>query len=157
MDELLSWEEISGRNDPRQRFRIYRLHPRDTDPELVATCADETGLGYALTNLAREGELVDHAIGIIEVVWDEDEMVIKGSHWLVKPWLPGPATVPEAGRILRIAESEELGVPKAIDCYHCGQRVRLTEDSRLFKHRLGIGFTPDEVCEASGKKVEFKV
>lgn len=157
MDELLDWEEISGRNDPRQRFRIYRLHPRDTDPELVVTCGDEAALGRSLAELAREGEFVDHAIGIIEVVWDEDEEKVVGSHWLVKPWLPGPATVPEAGRILRIAEGDEYGIPKAIDCPTCGNRVRLTKDSRLFAHQVGGGFFPEDPCEASGMKIEFKV
>lgn len=157
MYEPLDWEEVSGRNDPRQRFRIYRLDPRETEPQLVFTCGHEAVLGQALITTAREGEFKDCALGIIEVVWDDEEQEITGSHWLIKPWLPGPATVPEAERVIGMAKGEVEPTMKAIDCYHCGQRVRLTDDSRLFKHTLGMGFTPDEECEASGQKVEFKV
>lgn len=81
-DELLDWEEVSGRNDPRQRYRIYRLHATDLDPYLLATCKDEKAVGVAICEIAREGQLQDAAVGIL------DTMGEKGQRWLVNPYAP---------------------------------------------------------------------
>jgi hypothetical protein len=101
------WESVSGRGDPRQRFRIYRLCPGDTEPELVATCASEEAVGVALCTLAREGEFDpmngDCAIGIL------DEAGETGRKWLIKPWLANPANVSAAGRVLRTARADVRG------------------------------------------------
>jgi hypothetical protein len=87
----LPWEYVSGREDangdpdPSQRFRIYRLCPGETEPDLIATCGSESAVGVALCTLAREGEFDpengDCAIGILDT---EGET---GRKWLIKPWL----------------------------------------------------------------------
>lgn len=84
MSELLDWEEVSGRKDPAQRFRIYRLHSTDLSPYLLATCESEEAVGVAICNLAREGQLQDAAVGIL------DTMGEKGQRWLVNPYAPAP-------------------------------------------------------------------
>lgn len=78
----LDWEEVSGRNDPRQRFRIYRLHSTDDDPYLLATCESEQAVGVTICEIAREGQLQDAAVGIL------DTMGEKGQRWLVNPYAP---------------------------------------------------------------------
>ena len=99
----LEWESVSGRGDPRQRFRIYRLCPGETEPELVATCASEEAVGVTLCTLGREGEFDpeegDCAIGILDT---EGET---GRKWLVKPWLASPKNVSDAARVLRTART----------------------------------------------------
>lgn len=148
----LDWDEVTGRNNPEERYRIYRLHPRDTDPHLLATCKTAEDVGKAICEMAEEGQFLDSALGLLDTAGEE------GRRWLIKPWLPGPATLPEAGRILRLGrqDSKPLPNPLAVDCPDCGQRVRVTKDGHLFKHRLGVGFTPDEFCEISGVKLEFR-
>lgn len=87
MDELPDWDDVSGRHDPKQRFRVYRLHHTEEEPKLLATCTDETHVGITICELARGGEFDDAALGILDT---EGE---KGHRWLVKPWLP---QVPDA-------------------------------------------------------------
>ena len=85
MDELeLSWEELSGRGDPKQRYRIYRLHTTDDSPYLLATCETEADVGVAICNMAREGQLMGSSVGIL------DTMGEKGQRWLVNPYDPAP-------------------------------------------------------------------
>jgi hypothetical protein len=78
----LDWEEVSGRGDPKQRFRIYRLHSTDDDPYLLATCESEQAVGVTICEIAREGQLQDAAVGIL------DTMGEKGQRWLVNPFAP---------------------------------------------------------------------
>lgn len=83
MDEnMLDWEEVSGRNDPRQRYRIYRLHSTDDSPFLLTTCATEEDVGVSICTIAREGQLQDAAVGIL------DTMGERGQRWLVNPYAP---------------------------------------------------------------------
>jgi hypothetical protein len=107
--------EIDGRGDPDQHYRLYRLcgcewcygsgkediADRDSPrcPEcrgegrtlqLVATCGTPQSLGVALVQLAEEGEFADCPVGILE----------DGGSWLIKPWLPSPRNVSDAGRLL---------------------------------------------------------
>lgn len=103
-DFELSWELVSGREDvngdpdPRQRYRLYRLCPGETDPELIATCATEAAVGVALCTLGREGEFdVDNGDCSIGVL---DSMGETGKKWLIKPWLASPKNVSDAGRVL---------------------------------------------------------
>lgn len=100
IDEL-SWEDISGWDDPEQRFRIYRLCPGETDPELVATCATEAAVGVTLCTLGREGEFDpgagDCAIGILDT---EGEV---GRKWIVRPWLASPKNVSDAAKVMATA------------------------------------------------------
>lgn len=81
---LLDWEEVSGRNDPKQRFRIYRLHSTDDSPFLLGTCETEQAVGVAICTFARDGELQDAAVGIL------DTMGERGQRWLVNPYAPAP-------------------------------------------------------------------
>lgn len=105
----LEWESVSGRGDPRQRFRIYRLCPGETDPELVATCESEAAVGVTLCTLGREGEFDpdegDCSIGILD---QEGET---GRKWLIKPWLASPGNVSVAARVLRTARAD-VGLPE---------------------------------------------
>jgi hypothetical protein len=94
----IDWDDYSGRNDPAQKMRIYRLCPGETEPELVATCADDAAVGVAICTLAREGEFDvengDCSIGLL------DTMGEVGRRWLIKPWLASPKNCSDAGRVL---------------------------------------------------------
>lgn len=84
-DELvLDWEDISGKNDPRQRYRIYRLHSTDDSPYLLATAEDEKAVGVAICEMAREGQLQDASVGILDTQGE------RGQRWLVNPYAPAP-------------------------------------------------------------------
>jgi hypothetical protein len=101
----LSWEEVSGREDPRQRYRIYRLCPGEKDPELIATCGSEAAVGVTLCTLGRDGEFEplegDCSIGILDT---QGEV---GKKWLIKPWLASPKNLSDAGKVLRRAQKKE--------------------------------------------------
>ena len=119
-------DHVTGRGDPQQRFRIYRLCPCEscegvgkvpqlvpgkarslvrcpacrgegTTLDLVANCADPQGVGVAICTLAAEGEFEDCPIGILE----------DGGSWLVKPWLPSPRNVADAARVLAKSKGEK--------------------------------------------------
>lgn len=100
----LPWEEVSGREDPRQRYRIYRLCPGDTEPQLLATCETEGDVGMAICTLGRDGEFDpdegDCSIGILDTQGET------GRKWLVKPWLASPKNVSDAGKVLRTARND---------------------------------------------------
>jgi hypothetical protein len=89
------WDEVSGRFDPRQRFALYRLC--EGDLQLIATCESAEAAGVALVTLGREGEWDDCPVGLL----DRDGEV--GRKWLIRPWLPSPSNVSNAGRMLRTA------------------------------------------------------
>lgn len=118
ISDELSWEYVSGREDahgeydPRQRFRIYRLCPGETEPDLIATCATEGAVGVALCTLGREGEFDpsegDCSIGLLDL---EGET---GRKWLVKPWLASPGNVSVAGKVLRASRSDPKTTPKEV-------------------------------------------
>lgn len=122
---LLDWEQEDGRDDPRQRFALYRLCECETcngrgkwknydgpghtlqtikcpacrgegrTLQLLATCESAEAAGVALVTLAREGEWSECPLGLL------DRMGEKGQKWLVLPWLPSPRNVSDAGRTLR--------------------------------------------------------
>lgn len=97
---LLDWEQEDGRNDPRQRFALYRIcSDVEREKELLATCATPEAVGVALVTLAREGEFtVDDEpcrFGLL------DRMGEKGKRWLILPWGPSPRQVSDAGRLLQ--------------------------------------------------------
>jgi hypothetical protein len=113
----LEWEEVSGRGDPAQRFRLYRLCemvPLTGRPmlrvqrgrcsacrgegrtlELVATCASPEAVGTALVTLGREGEWAECPVGVLDTEGES------GEKWIVTPWLPSARNVSDAGRTLR--------------------------------------------------------
>lgn len=99
----LDWDEVSGRGDPRQRYRIYRLCPGETEPDLLATCESEAAVGVTLCTLGREGEFSpengDCAIGVLDT---EGEV---GQKWIFRPWLASPKNVSDAGKVMRRAQS----------------------------------------------------
>ena len=106
----LDWDFVSGRvdangdPDPRSRYRIYRLCPGQTEPELVATCGTEAAVGVALCTLGREGEFDpdagDCAVGVL------DTMGEVGRRWIFRPWLASPGNVADAARVLRSARGD---------------------------------------------------
>ena len=119
----IDWEDFSGRDDPAQRFRLYVLclcgtcgGERTVDgircPEcrgegrgrdLKATAGSPEALGLALVTLAREGEFLDDEgepcqVGVLDVMGEV------GQKWLIRPWMPSPRNVSDAGRVLRAAQ-----------------------------------------------------
>ena len=116
----LEWEEEDGRNDPAQRFALYRLcdcyecdgkgrvqftpigvpqrcpecRGEGRMKELVATCGTPEAVGVALVTLAREGEFSECPLGLL------DRMGEKGHKWLISPWLASPRNVTDAARTL---------------------------------------------------------
>lgn len=110
----LDWERYSGRDDPAQRFRVYRLcecgvceGEREVDGErciecrgegrvreLLATCATPEALGVAIVTLGREGEFEECPVGVLDLAGEV------GEKWVVRPWLPSPRNVSDAGRVL---------------------------------------------------------
>lgn len=84
---VLDWDEVSGRNDPRQRYRLYRRHHTEEEPTLLVTCEDEESVGCAIFWMAKEGQLDDALIGIYDCTPEEG-----GKHWVLLPWLPKAAT-----------------------------------------------------------------
>jgi hypothetical protein len=106
-------ESTTGRGDPEQQFRIYRLcecadcnglgkvyaiewkrcpdcRGEGRTLDLVATAATPQDVGVALVTLADEGEFSECPVGILR----------DGGSWLIKPWLPSPRNVSDAGRVL---------------------------------------------------------
>src|SRR3990167_5222389 len=70
--ESLSWELVSGRDDPAQRFRIYcRDHAGELT--LIATCGTPEAVGLAIITLGREHEFEDCALGILDVLGEKGE------------------------------------------------------------------------------------
>ncbi len=107
---FLDWDVVAPRR-PEERFRIYRLCPGETDPELVATCASAEAVGVALVTLGREGEFDpmsgDCAVGILDT---EGET---GRKWIIKPWLASPSNLTAAGKVLRTGRADyERGGPR---------------------------------------------
>ncbi len=81
MSEEISWEDVSGRDDPKQRYRLYRLSATDEYPYLLGTCETEADVGMAVITMGREGQLADSSLGIL------DTMGEKGLKWLVNPFV----------------------------------------------------------------------
>ncbi len=90
----VDWDTFAGRGDPEQAYRLYRVCPGETTPELVATCGSPEGLGVAIVTLGREGEFKDCALGVLHVEGEP------GERWLLKPWRAMPKEVSAAGRVL---------------------------------------------------------
>jgi len=129
LDERAS-DSVTGRDDPQQRFRIYRLcdcfdcngrgkvmpdmpgkrgkllrcdecRGEGKVLDLVATAPDEAGLGTAIVKLGQEGEFEECPLGVLD---NEGE---KGKKWLVLPWLPSPRNVSDAAKVLARAKGEK--------------------------------------------------
>lgn len=66
---------------------------------IVATATDPESVGVALITLAAEGEFDECPIGIMHRPEGQS------GRWLVKPWLPSPRNLSDAGRILRSARA----------------------------------------------------
>lgn len=121
---VLKSEEADGRNDPEQRYALYRLCqceecsgagklPASPEKavqgrcwacrgegrvrELVATCPSPEAVGVALVTLGREGEWDECPIGLLD---RQPEGKSTGT-WIVRPWLPSPRNVSDAGRLLQ--------------------------------------------------------
>ena len=120
---FLQWEDEDGRNDPAQRFACYRLcvceacgatgktpafehepatrgRCRDCNGEgrtleLVATAGTPEAAGVAIVTLAREREFEECPFGLL------DRQGETGQKWLIRPWLPSPRNVSDAGKLLR--------------------------------------------------------
>jgi hypothetical protein len=69
--------------------------------ERVAEAETPENLGAALVTVALEGQLDGCAIGILDTQGDP------GKKWLIKPWLPSPRNVSDAGRVLASAPRKE--------------------------------------------------
>lgn len=82
MSEEVSWEDVSGRDDPKQRYRLYRLSATDEYPYLLGTCETEADVGVAVITMGREGQLRDSTLGILDTAGE------KGKRWVLNPFLP---------------------------------------------------------------------
>lgn len=118
------------REELQERFRLYRLcecaecdgrgkqpwygHPEKIASarcphcrgegrtrDLVATCESPEAVGVALVTLAREGEFEDCPLGVLDTLGEV------GQKWLIRPWLPSPRNVSDAGRTLARAKRGE--------------------------------------------------
>ena len=96
----VEWDTFAGRDDPEQQYRVYRVCPGETTPELMVTCGTPEALGVALVTLGREGEWKDCAIGVLHVLGEP------GQRWLLKPWRAMPKEVSAAGRVLASARKK---------------------------------------------------
>lgn len=115
-DSSMLWEDYSGRGDPDQRYQIRRLcdcpvcdatgkvdeercpecRGEGRVQELVATAATPEALGVALVQLGRDGEFDDCPLGVLDTM--------SKPAWIVRPWLPSPRNVSDAGRVLNTAK-----------------------------------------------------
>lgn len=122
---ILSHEQEDGRDDPRQRFALYRLceckrcdgrgtlnymrpgKPYHLNRERCETCRGE-GKVRELVATCETPEALGVALVTLgrEGEWDEcpvgilDRMGEPGEKWIVKPWLPSARNVSDAGRTL---------------------------------------------------------
>lgn len=124
-----TWDSLTGKDDPQQRYALYRLCPCERcsgsgrnwttlDPvhghgrcedcrgegrvlEIVSTQPDPASVGVALVDLSREGEWDDCPVGVLD---REGE---SGHKWIVKPWLPSPRNVSDAARTLARSKGEK--------------------------------------------------
>ncbi len=111
----LEWDAVSGRGDSRQRYRIYRLCPGETEPELISTCDSEAAVGVALCQHGRDGEFDpdsgDCSVGVL------DTMGEVGRKWIFRPWLASPGNVSTAGKVLRTARADvQPSTPAVFAC-----------------------------------------
>lgn len=86
---------------PEDRYRCLLCRGEGKVRDVVAAAEDPEGLGLALVTLGREGELEDCAVGVLDVLGEP------GQKWILKPWLPSPRNVSDAGRTLATARRKE--------------------------------------------------
>ena len=115
------WDHISGRHEPKQRLRIYRLCPCELCEasgkvdeqrcpdcrgegrglDLIATCGTPEAVGAALVELGREGEFDHCPVGLLDLEGES------GRKWLISPWLPSARNISDAGRTLAGARHQK--------------------------------------------------
>ena len=78
-----------------RRCKSCRGEGRSLD--LVATATDPESVGAALVTLAIEGEFDECPVGLM------DRPEGQTGRWLIKPWLPSPRNLSDAGRVLQTA------------------------------------------------------
>lgn len=92
-------DTLAHREGPAPRCLLCRGEGKVRD--VVAAAEDPEGLGLALVTLGREGELEDCAVGVLDVLGEP------GQKWILKPWLPSPRNVSDAGRTLATARRKD--------------------------------------------------
>lgn len=88
-------------SEMEERFALYRLCPNG-DHDLVATCGTPEAVGVALVTLGREGEWEGCAFGVL------DTLGAKNQKWIIRPWLPSPKNLSDAGRVLATARHRDI-------------------------------------------------
>lgn len=76
----LDRDAYAPRDDPAQRFRVYRLNALDPEPHLLATCETPAAVGVTVCQLAGEGEFERAALGVL------DTQAEPGKKWTVNPY-----------------------------------------------------------------------
>ncbi len=89
--------------------RCFACRGEGRTHELIATATDPQSVGVALVTLGREGEWDECPIGVL------DTMGEKGQKWIVRPWLPSPRNISDAGRVLR--RSQDTSERVAMDAW----------------------------------------
>lgn len=90
-----AWHSTHPSEKPGGRCKGCRGEGRSL--EVVATATDPESVGVALITLAAEGEFDECPIGIM------DRPEGQTGRWLVRPWLPSPRNLSDAGRVLQTA------------------------------------------------------
>lgn len=133
----LSWESEDGRDDPEQRYAVYKICPSDErEKVLVFTCGTSEAVGVGIVLNAQERMFLEDGdpcrIGLLDrqpkcencgghgedMNWLTGSPVVcrdcegsgqkKTGTWLVLPWGASPRQVSDAGRVLGSARKRDV-------------------------------------------------